>query len=126
MNINLPHGVIGCHLSESKFNYRHFHLYNQTTDRRTSLTTADKYGTSSISPKSGSLPVTTRSSSACAFIWTSGKHTMARRNVWIADMIVSDPAVSVGLKCSVIQMTCKLCKDIPPNTIGAVSCIICR
>ena len=27
---------------------------------------------------------------------------MARKNVWIADMVVSDPAARVGLKSSVI------------------------
>ena len=87
-----------------------FHLhYSQATNRRTSLTIADKYGNSSISPKSGSLPLTTRSSSACAFIWISGKQTIARKNVWIADMVVSDPPafwVSSGL-FNLAKMTCK-------------------
>ena len=34
---------------------------------------------------------------------------MARKNVWIADMVVSDPAAHVGLKSSVISNDVQVC-----------------
>ena len=90
----IPNLLIGATGSHLEFNYEVvYHWEEQVTDLRTSLTSAAKYGKSFISPKSGSLPPTTRSSSCCAFIWTWGKQTMARKKVWIDETVVSDPAV---------------------------------
>ena len=85
--------LVAIWMKNMKFNCGDFYLWEEATDLITSLTSADKYGKSGISPKSGSLPLTTRSSSSCAFIWTSGKQIIARTKVWITEVVVSAPAV---------------------------------
>lgn len=64
-------------------------MYAKCAHLRTSLTNAEIYGRFDSSSNPGNLPSRTRSNSSCALFCTSGKESMAAKNVLIAATVVS-------------------------------------